>query len=60
VNELCRASDELFEANSREPEFRVGIDCGSAVDAAIGDSPRLFNLPPSELADWRNGHLSIP
>jgi len=47
VNELCRASDELFEANSREPEFRVGIDCGSAVGAAIGDSPRLFNLPPS-------------
>jgi hypothetical protein len=47
VTDPCRASDELFEASSRDPEFRVGIDCGSAVGAAIGDSPRLFNLPPS-------------
>ena len=35
---------ELFEAEGRAPDFRLGIDCGVAVGAAIGGNPRRFNL----------------
>jgi adenylate cyclase len=35
---------ELFEAKGRAPDFRLGIDCGVVVGAAIGGNPRLFNL----------------
>jgi class 3 adenylate cyclase len=34
----------LFEADGREPQFRLGIDCGVAVGGTIGGAPRLFNL----------------
>jgi class 3 adenylate cyclase len=35
---------ELFEADGRTPNFRLGIDCGVGVGAALGTAPRLFNL----------------
>jgi class 3 adenylate cyclase len=35
---------ELFEANGLAPEFRVGLDCGTAIGREVGADPRLFNL----------------
>lgn len=35
---------ELFEANGLAPEFRLGLDCGTAIGREVGADPRLFNL----------------
>jgi class 3 adenylate cyclase len=36
--------DVLFEASGRDPDFRLGIHCGTAIAGALGDSIRIFNL----------------
>jgi class 3 adenylate cyclase len=35
---------ELFEAGGHTPSFRIGIACGLAVGAHVGQEPRLFNV----------------
>ena len=34
----------LFEEGACAHEFRIGIDCGTAIGNMVGDEPRIFNL----------------
>jgi adenylate cyclase len=41
VRDRCSA---LLEEDDRVKDFRIGIDCGTAIGSMIGREPRIFNL----------------
>jgi len=41
IRDRCMA---LFEEMDRQPTFRIGVDCSSAMGSRLGTSPEIFNL----------------
>jgi class 3 adenylate cyclase len=58
LRERCCA---LFEECDNAPEFRIGLDHGLAMGAAVGDDPKVFNLWGEAVTTAeRMAHTALP